>query len=141
MEGDCGASINLLSRKVKKHLNATLADLGVTGVQSRVMHYILMHCKDGPVFQKDVEEAFGLSRSTATGILQLLEKNGVILRESVESDGRLKSLVPTRKAVEMDAQVRASVRKIEKLMTRGISSGQLELFYETITKMSANLDT
>ena len=140
MERDCGAWINLLSRKVKKHLNATLADLGITGVQSRIMHYILVHYEDGPVFQKDVEEAFGLSRSTATGILQLLEKNGVIVRESVESDGRLKSLVPTRKAVELDSKVRTSVRKIEQLMTQGISSGQLELFYETVTKMSANLD-
>lgn len=140
MERDCGAWINLLSRKVKKHLNATLADLGITGVQSRIMHYILVHYEDGPVFQKDVEEAFGLSRSTATGILQLLEKNGVIVRESVESDGRLKNLIPTRKAVELDSKVRTSVRKIEQLMTQGISSGQLELFYETVAKMSANLD-
>lgn len=141
MERDCGAWINLLSHKVKKRLNATLADLGITGVQSRIMHYILVHYENGPVFQKDVEEAFGLSRSTATGILQLLEKNGVILRESVQSDGRLKSLVPTPKAVELDSQVHTSIREIEQLMTRGISSGQLELFYETITKMSANLDT
>ena len=141
MERDCGAWINLLSHKVKKRLNATLADLGITGVQSRIMHYILVHYENGPVFQKDVEEAFGLSRSTATGILQLLEKNGVILRKSVESDGRLKSLVPTPKAVELDSQVHTSIREIEQLMTRGISSGQLELFYETITKMSANLDT
>ena len=77
MERDCGAWINLLSHKVKKRLNATLADLGITGVQSRIMHYIVVHCENGPVFQRDVEEAFGLSRSTATGILQLLEKNGV----------------------------------------------------------------
>ncbi len=140
MERDCGAWINLLSHKVKKRLNATLADLGITGVQSRIMHYILAHYEDGPVFQKDVEEAFGLSRSTATGILQLLEKNGIIVRESVESDGRLKSLVPTRKAVELESEVRTSVREIEQLMTQGISSGQLELFYETVTKMSANLD-
>ena len=139
MERDCGAWINLLSHKVKKRLNATLAVLGITGVQSRIMHYIVVHCENGPVFQRDVEEAFGLSRSTATGILQLLEKNGVILRESVEIDGRLKSLVPTDKAVRMDAQVRTSIREIEQIMTRDISTGQLQLFYETVAKMSDNL--
>ena len=37
MERDCGAWINLLSHKVKKRLNATLADLGITGVQSRII--------------------------------------------------------------------------------------------------------
>ena len=95
MEKDCGAWINLLSHKVKARLNAMLQDLGITAVQSRVIYYILVHCQDGPVFQRDIENVFGLSRSTATGILQLLEKNGIIRRESVASDARLKSLVPT----------------------------------------------
>lgn len=81
MEKDCGAWINILAHKVKKRLDATLQDIGITGVQSRVIYYILNHYEDGPVFQKDIENVFGLSRSTATGILQLLEKNGIILRE------------------------------------------------------------
>ena len=41
MTRDCGAWINLLAHQVKKRMNATLSDLGITGVQSRVMHYIL----------------------------------------------------------------------------------------------------
>lgn len=88
MEKDCGAWINLLSHKIKSKSNSMLQSLGITGVQSRVIYYILIHCQDGPVFQKDIESVFGLSRSTATGILQLLEKNGIIRRESVESDAR-----------------------------------------------------
>ena len=70
MTRDCGAWINLLAHQVKKRMNATLSDLGITGVQSRVMHYILEHCQNGPVFQRDVEAAFNLSRSTTTNILQ-----------------------------------------------------------------------
>lgn len=77
MEKDCGMWINVLSRKLKKRMNANMQSLGITGVQSRVMHYILVKCVDGPVFQRDVESAIGLSRSTATGILQLMEKNGL----------------------------------------------------------------
>ena len=38
MTRDCGAWINLLAHQVKKRMNATLSDLGITGVQSRVMH-------------------------------------------------------------------------------------------------------
>ena len=57
MTRDCGAWINLLAHQVKKRMNATLSDLGITGVQSRVMHYILEHGQDGPVFQRDVEAA------------------------------------------------------------------------------------
>ena len=141
MARDCGAWVSILSHKVKKRLNATLADLGITGVQSRVMHFILEQYKQGPVFQRDVETAFLFSRSTATGILQLLEKKGVIKRESVESDARLKSLVPTEIAAENAARIHQSIAEIEKIMTKDITPGQIQLFLELASKMSDNLDS
>ena len=88
MEKDCGMWINILSHKLMKRMNADLQTLGLTGVQSRLIHFVLTKSAAGPVFQRDVEAAFGLSRSTVTGILQLMEKNGLILRESAENDGR-----------------------------------------------------
>ena len=102
MEKDCGMWIHILSHKLKKRMNANMQSLGLTGGQSRIMHYILVKCDEGPVFQRDVEKAFGMSRSTATGILQLMEKNGLIVRESVASDARLKSLIPTERAAHLD---------------------------------------
>ena len=140
VEKDCGAWINLLSHKVKKRLNATLWDLDITAVQSRVIYYILAHYQEGPVFQRDVERVFSLSRSTATGILQLMEKKGIIRRESVASDARLKSLVPTERAAELDAQVRSCLRETERMLTRGLSDGQVQLFKEMAAQMSRNLD-
>ena len=58
-----------------------------------------------PGVPADVEAAFNLSRSTTTNILQLMEKNGIIRREGVDYDARLKRLVPTEKAVQMEEQV------------------------------------
>ena len=140
MEFDCGGWINLLSHKVKKRLNSTLADLGITAVQSRILFYILKHAPEGPVFQRDVEEAFELSRSTATGILQILERNGVILRNSVPYDARLKSLIPTEKAVDLDAQIGRSLCQSEQRLTAGLTAEQLAQFLETVERMSANLE-
>ncbi len=140
MEKDCGTWINILSHKIKKRMNANMQDLGLTGVQSRVMHYILVKCADGPVFQRDVENAFGLNRSTATGILQLMEKNGLILRESVASDARLKSLIPTEKAANLDAQIGECLRRTEQKLTSGLSDAQIALFQESAERMYANLE-
>ena len=140
MEKDCGLWINILSHKLRKRINANMQSMGLTGVQSRVMYYILVKCADGPVYQRDVESAFGLSRSTATGILQLMEKNGLILRESVASDARLKSLIPTEKAAHLGEQIGASLHQTEQCLTQGLSSAQLALFLETAAHMSANLD-
>ena len=125
MEKDCGAWINLLSHKVKARLDAAFQDLGITGVQSWIICYILKHYPDGPVFQRDIESAFGLSRSTATGILQLLERNGIILKESVANDARLKSLIPTQRAVELDASVHACLAETDRQLTKGLSDVQV----------------
>ena len=140
MEKDCGAQINLLSRMLKRRLNVTLQGLGITAIQSRVMFYIMDHCPAGPVFQRDVEQAFSLSRSTATGILQQLEEKGLLRLESVPSDARLKNLVPTPRAAELDAEVRACLRQSEAVLTRGLSDGQVQLFKETLATMAANLE-
>lgn len=140
MEKDCGMWIRILSHKLKKRMNANMQSLGLTGGQSRIMHYILVKCAEGPVFQRDVEKAFGMSRSTATGILQLMEKNGLIVRESVASDARLKSLIPTERAAHLDAQISESLRQGEQRLTKGLSSEQLAQFLETAAHMAANLD-
>ena len=140
MEKDCGMWIHVLSHKLKKRMNADVQSLGITGVQSRSMHYILIKCTEGPVFQRDVENAFDMCRSTATGILQLMEKNGLILRENVASDARLKSLIPTKKAEQLDAQIGELLRQTERRLTQGLSDEQLALFRDSATRMSANLD-
>ena len=103
------------------------------------MHYILEHGQDGPVFQRDVEAAFNLSRSTTTNILQLMEKNGIIRREGVDYDARLKRLVPTEKAVQMEEQVRKCARLLEQRITRGLTDEQRAQFLHTAACMAENL--
>ena len=109
-------------------------------VYKRQIHYILVKCAQGPVYQRDVEGALSMSRSTATGILQLMEKNGLIQRKNVESDARLKSLIPTEKAIRLDAEVGECLRRTERHLTEGLSNAQLAAFMETAALMSANLD-
>ena len=139
MELDCGAWVNLISHRVKRQLDRSLADLGINGFQSRVLHYIRAHYREGPVFQRDVENVFAISRSTATGILQHLEREGYISREGVQQDGRLKSLVPTEKGTRLDDQVHACLQQTEQEMIAGISPGQIQMFIEIVSKMSSNL--
>ena len=140
MEIDCGGWISVLFHKLKKRVNADVQRLGLTGIQSRVIHYILIKSAEEPVYQRDVESAFGVSRSTVTGMLKQMEKEGLIQRVSVASDARLKSLVPTEKAIHLDAQVEERLRRAEQCLTQGLSEAQLSAFKEAAAQMSANLD-
>ena len=66
-------------------------------MQMHVLRYILMSTLHRDVYQKDIEEEFQIRKSTATGILKLMEKHGFIRRESAQQDARLKRIVPTKK--------------------------------------------
>ena len=140
MEKDCGGWISVLFHKLRKRVNADVQGLGLTGIQSRAIHYILVKSAEGPVYQRDVEGVFGVSRSTVTGMLQQMERDRLIRREGVPGDARLKSLIPTQKAIELDAQVNACLRQAEQCLTRGLSDAQLAKFKDVAAQMSANLD-
>ena len=55
--------------------------------------------RDTPVFQRDIEREFSITRSTVTNILQLMERKGYIERRSVPQDARLKQLVLTEEGI------------------------------------------
>ena len=140
MEKDCGGWISVLFHKLRKRVNADVQDLGLTGLKSRAIHYILTKSAEGPVYQRDVEGVFGVSRSTVTGMLQQMERDGLIRRDSVEGDGRLKCLIPTQKAIEMDERVRECLRRVDERLTQGLTPSQLDAFKKVAAQMAANLD-
>jgi len=86
-----------------------------------------------------VEKEFQIRRSTATGTLQILEKNGFIRREPVKQDARLKKLVPTEKAKGVRQHILGNIRYIEELLARDIPEEKLSVCREVLEQMSANL--
>ena len=49
-------------------------------MQGWIIDYIYDRGND-PVFQRDIEKEFTIRRSTATELLKLMEKNGLITRQ------------------------------------------------------------
>jgi len=91
------------------------------------------------IYQKDVEAEFQIRRSTATGILQLLEKNGFILRKAEDRDARLKKIVPTEKAEKVREHVLMNIDRTEKIIHQGIPDEKMAVCIETLELISANL--
>ena len=95
---DVGRLINTLSHQLKRQLPVPEEeDSLTTNMQRLVLHYILFESLNRDIYQRDVEKEFHIRRSTATGTLQILEKNGFITRDPVKEDARLKKLTPTAK--------------------------------------------
>lgn len=110
----------------------------ITCMHRWIIDYISEH-EGKDVFQKDLEEEFSIRRSTATGILQLMEKNDLIMRKSVSHDARLKKLVLTPKALEIQHEIREEIKAHDKKLSRGISEDDLEVFFKVMKKIRKNL--
>ena len=139
---DIGFQIRTLSHLVKRTVDQAAFD-GVddhpTGVQGWIIGYLYRN-RDKEVFQRDIQEQFSIRRSTVTGMLQQMERDGLIRRDSVEGDGRLKCLIPTQKAIEMDERVRECLRRVDERLTQGLTPSQLAAFRAVAAQMAANLD-
>ena len=137
---DVGRLINTLSHQLKRRMCVQEEEDSLrTNMQRLVLHYILFESLKRDIYQKDVEKEFQIRRSTATGTLQILEKNGFIRREAVERDARLKKLVPTGKAVGVRRHILENIRYVEDLLAGGIPEEKLAVCREVLEQMSENL--
>ena len=110
-----------------------------TGCHSFALRFFAENA-DRDIFQKDFEEKFSIRRSTATKILQLMEKNGLIERQKVESDARLKKIVLTNKALDIHKKAVGNIETLEQNMLKDISQEEIENFLKVLDKIKANLE-
>ena len=137
-----GFELRVIQNMIARKLNATpvftkLHEL--TGTHGYVINYLMDHL-DEDVFQKDIEQAFSVRRSTASGVLNLMEKNGLIERHEVMHDARLKKLVLTPKAIELSNSISAEIERTEEAALKGISQKELDTFYSVLDQMRNNLE-
>lgn len=126
--------VNLFSRFVE----TKASEEGVTFVQGRFLHYISTK-HEGGICQKDVEKEFNIRRSSATEMLQKLEKNGLIERIEDEEDKRSKRIHITEKGEKIENKIFGSICEFEKEIKKGISPEEIEVFFGVISKLKVNL--
>lgn len=88
---------NLIFRRINQFARANGVEQA-TPMHGWIIEYLYRH-RNTPVFQRDIEREFSITRSTVTNILQLMERKGYIERRSVPQDARLKQLVLTEEGV------------------------------------------
>lgn len=132
------AVMNLMCRRNESNkLYQKTAKL--TGMHGWIIGYLSEH-QGEEIYQKDIEARFSMRRSTVSGILQLMEKNGLLVRESVEGDKRLKRLTLTQKAVDLHQQILAEIDQTEQLLRQDISDEEITAFLKTLNKIKSNLE-
>jgi len=137
-----GHKTRMMHNAIDKYFKTSWEKAGVepTRMQCATLHFLRAHQEqEKEVFQKDLEAAFSISGATATNILKVMEKDGLIRREAVPSDARLKKLVLTEKGIAFDNAARENIVRLEEGMKKGFTEEELTIFREYLDRMTQNI--
>ena len=136
-----GYEIKTLDNLITREILAIAKKEGypnLTTVQIRIMRYLFKN-QDKEIYQKDIEKNFVIRRSTASGILDTMEKNKMILRVASEFDLRTKKIVLTDKYINKIDFLEELIENFQDNLLSGISDNELNTFFSVIDKMKNNL--
>lgn len=128
---------NLIKREAEK-CSARAELESMTGLHGWIIGHI-SH-SETPIYQRDLEKRFSCRRSTISNVISLMEKNGLVTRVASKEDARLKEIVLTEKAKEIDSLIRADLDRLDARLKAGIEREELDLFFKTLDKIKANIE-
>lgn len=131
-------SLNNLIRRYFEFSSHKREIESVTGNNGWIIGYLAENA-DQDIFQKDIEDYFTITKSTASKVLSLMERKGLIQRQSVERDARLKKLVLTKKAWDISKTMRQDSEAFEKKLMSGFSQGEIDKLISYIRRMKGNI--
>ena len=133
---------HILSIEMRAVTKAVDRYLGESMPQTGNAHIIMFLARNRgrEIYQHTIEQKFCITRSTASRVLALMEKKGLIARESVEHDARCKRIVLTDKADAIVADLKANGDRVERLLVGGFSDGEKAALRDYVARMRANIE-
>lgn len=138
-----GIEIKAITNRMVRRLEGSAWDIDEktpSSAQKHTIVYLYEHQSDGDLFQRDIEEFLSIQRPTATRMLNHMEESGLIKRESVDYDGRLKKLTLTKKAIDLYNSIFYEINRVEEYMTRGLTDKEKTEFLRIARKIRKNLE-
>ena len=135
-------NLNLLNKLIGREFICNNKDLfngEPSATQMIIMDYILNH-QDEDIYQRDLEEVLHLRRATVSGVLQTMEKHGLVERVLCDNDVRCKKIILKEKAKKMFDAKKIEFFKLEEVIKKGLSDEEIEIFCHIIESMQNNIN-
>ena len=130
---------NQIHKRMEYHKDRNEFEVGeLTRMQRFTMGYMYRN-RACEIYQRDIEAEFAISRATASNMLTVMERKGLIKREPVPHDARLKKLVLTERAERMHRQVEQDILEMERLLTLGMNEVDKQKLHQYLDLMIQNL--
>ena len=110
---------------------------GLLPGQSKVLEYISEN--DG-CSQKDICDAWNLDRSTVSGLITRMKRDGLISIHEAEHDRRKKVISLTESGMDKWKIMRSFIGDIDKRAFAGISAKEQAELFDTLDRIHENID-
>ena len=131
-------SLNNLIRRYFEFTTHKQEIEAITGNNGWIIGYLAQN-HDRDIYQKDLERHFTITSSTASRVLSRMEQKGLIQRQPVARDARLKKIVLTEKAWRLKGLMREDIVQMEQTLVRGFSETEKKTLYSYIQRMKQNI--
>jgi len=111
----------------------------ITGTNGQLIQFLADN-QDEPIYQKDIEKAFDITRSTASRVLSLMENKGLVQRSGVEHDARLKRVTLTERSKAFSEVMSQKCAELEERIFRGFTEREEAMVLSFLERMHYNLD-
>ena len=117
-----------------KLANSVLEQYDLTAAQYKVLKYLYEECDNG-VRVVDLEKYYSMSHPTIIGILQNLEKKGMIKYKENPENARSRFIMPSDKAFEQRKELEDVGVRLEKEMTSKLNDKERKQLIILLQKM------
>ena len=125
-----------VSKNIRYYFDLAVSANGLTSIQTRILGHLRCSEDQGKsVYQRDIEEVFRIKRSSVTSVLQTLEKKGLIVRESVPGDARIKKLVLTDVSRKMQSCTYHALTEMEQEIRSLFTEEEFRNFLEYMSRI------
>lgn len=105
---------------IEKLSNHVLVPYELTHTQYKIL-MVLFRNKGKQIRQADIETHFSMTNPSVTGIIQNLEKKGLLERVQNPNDKRSKLLTLTEKAISLEEEMYALGESLEMQVTKNLT--------------------
>lgn len=107
MTDSIGILVKKLNNDLQRYADREAKQMGLTQVQMSIIDFLARNDSHRSLYQTDVEREFNIQKSSATALLQLMERKALIVRTPSKEDARYKAIQLTPKAQHDAAHIRA----------------------------------
>ena len=130
--------IRTLNKQLYLDFNKRSEELGITGPQARILLFIHHRDEIGEkVRQVDIEKNFNLSKSTVSGFMKRMEKNGIIKRINEKTSTYL---IPDERGKTIIDNLAENRNMVVNKLLKGLNNEQKIEFMEYIKKALKNFE-